>query len=688
MPKPKQNKRLLALQRDVANAKEDIIEKAKIVKYYSGDAPSTVQRRRTFRKEFIVVMRGLYRIDDSVSDEEVFSRHFQRDIVIDRVAEYITGLLMSSVTKGMIGEMIKAGSLRQRVEAMWFYAIWEFSNGLVGLYQEWSIKLGGKIQQLADEYNLETGRRERYFFGEPELRLLFDYVLPGTIAYSRGYEKEEGDKKAEKTLLWRDITFHRVTDADSGVKVAINFLWLKGQRPVEDALGSSNAILRMDDVKRNLPVFVAQRGANTEELSEVAVGREKSIETAKQFAGHIASKNLSYAYYDYGLGDQDLTTIRLDPNKEAADRMTRRQEKSAPAIVNRGPLPDERKRHDHVDAGFHDSEEVQAWEDAYVEICAALKARFEFERRTTMKAVMEYLATSAEDWEAPGDEDDDLPKTWVHWCLNSVNDRNTAGGFLKAIALKRKTVLKRHRRALQREFDKQWQEEGQYQTVEGLKKLLDESKKPTTLFTLPTGTTRAAEELRERRNIKRALWPAGVENDEEVHLDEDDDLEPNESEDRMSPLEALAAKLDENESLIVEGDTGNDFASIETGKSEAELTRMSLEMRAILINLWRTLGSASHNKSTCRLCVFNPEGASESQLNTFFDSEKMCMHVIRGDHVGVTTFNKLIETSFDMAKKKFFCIACDQKPDGWADKKTFKQHMEKKHEAFVKALAE
>ncbi|KAJ3138527.1 hypothetical protein HK101_003715, partial [Irineochytrium annulatum] len=178
-------------------------------------------------------------------------------------------------------------------------------------------------------------------------------------------------------------------------------------------------------------------------------------------------------------------------------------------------MGDERKWQVDVDTGMLDSEEVQAWGDAYMEICAALKASQE-------------IPVSAEDWEAPTNKDENLLRTWVHWCLNNVNDRNTAGGCLKAIALKSKTNLKRHWWALQQEFNKQWQEEGQYQTVEGPKKQLDESKKPTALFTLLQGTTRAAEERRECQNIMRGrvgtiahdIEPGGVKNYEEVQLDD------------------------------------------------------------------------------------------------------------------------------------------------------------------------
>ncbi|KAJ3136141.1 hypothetical protein HK101_004052 [Irineochytrium annulatum] len=753
-------------------------------------------------------MRGLYKIGEEKTDDEVFTLHFRREVVIERVAEYLTALVSSSVAKGMIGEMIKAGSLCQRAEAMWHYAIWEFPNGLEGLYQEWCVRLCSKIQELAVTCGLETGRRERNFFGEPELRLLFDHIFnktervdwfkqhyvawvmsfmcgirPGTITYSKGCHPADrpgaavntkGDDMVDQTLTWNDIEFRRIRESESGVKVTINFLWLKGEwnlhsssanrfrgitftmehprnpdkefldlsllllllaidrgviaGPPEDALRSSKAVLRMDPRKTRLPVFVSQKGSNTEELSEkgmlayslnptlqeacravgltalatmyafrrefiTAIGQEKSIETAKQFAGHISSKNVSYAYYDYGLADQDLTKARLDPHEEAAERMRRRQERSAPAVVRRANQPDEEKRTEYIDMAMLDSDEVQSWEEAFGEVCTALKNRFKFPPQSTMKSVTDYLCASTVEWKSPNEEDDDDPQTWVAWC-SEIKDRGGAGGFFKAVALRRKTVLKRNRRKFGREFDRLWREEGHFQSVENLQEM---AMKPPTLFTRPTGSIRTIAELSARQRIRNgavgAIARAAESAAGETEMEEaesgltDTDLEPNNSAGRLYPLESLASGLKGDQRLEVTGDTGNDVASLATGKSESELALLSSEMRAVLINLWTTLGSAYHGPSKCRLCEYDPAGAGgETHSKRFLNAEKMCLHVIRNVHLGDTTFTKFVDDSFDEGQKKYFCLICSDKANGWADKKNFKKHLKSNHVVFVKGM--
>jgi hypothetical protein len=141
---------------------------------YDQNSPSLKTRRARIKLEFLDILRPLRKISDDVSDDDAMHTLFAPDVVIKNVQLYLFAIAQSPLIKGRIAEHITAGTLRQRLAGLWWFAAWVAGKRVGEIWTEWSHQLFPAVHKAAVQFDLGTRKWQKAYFGVPELRLLFE----------------------------------------------------------------------------------------------------------------------------------------------------------------------------------------------------------------------------------------------------------------------------------------------------------------------------------------------------------------------------------------------------------------------------------------------------------------------------------------------------------------------------------
>lgn len=219
---------------------------------YDKSSPRTRNKRACARKQYLEISKALLVADGEVSitisDEELHRRCFNKDNVIEYTCRYLAALACSDHIKGHVRDKIQADVLRERASSLWWFASWELGFDVVSVWPVWDQTISALIHQHAIMNGLSTMHRAKFYFGIPELRLLFNHLhdrvrsltwwkqqylawalslitglRPSSLGASRGYPQSQ-------CLHWEDIEFLPNFNQSGKLAVRIHVKWLKGRR--------------------------------------------------------------------------------------------------------------------------------------------------------------------------------------------------------------------------------------------------------------------------------------------------------------------------------------------------------------------------------------------------------------------------------------------------------------------------
>jgi len=171
--------------RDDPQRLEDIKNHGETVYLYNKNSPSVKLRRERHKAEFLVVMRFVHRIPQTMADAEVYTQCFHPDQVIRNVQSYINYIATSKFHHGRLEDKMKVSSLRERVDSLHWFAMWEAGSKagplsgskISDLSIIWRREISATIHMNASAEKFGTASYSKAWFGIPELRLLFNVVV-------------------------------------------------------------------------------------------------------------------------------------------------------------------------------------------------------------------------------------------------------------------------------------------------------------------------------------------------------------------------------------------------------------------------------------------------------------------------------------------------------------------------------
>jgi len=145
-------------------------------KMYDKNAPGVKTRRARTSGEYLGMMRTYKPEGAELDDVAALEHYLNPDVAIVNVLLYLNSCARSTQLKGRISPegKITAATLRQRLEALWWYAAYIAGRKAGELWTEWSHNLIPAVHKAAVEFGLGTRKWEKVYFGVPELRMLFD----------------------------------------------------------------------------------------------------------------------------------------------------------------------------------------------------------------------------------------------------------------------------------------------------------------------------------------------------------------------------------------------------------------------------------------------------------------------------------------------------------------------------------
>lgn len=726
---------------------------------------------------------------------------------------------------------IKIHVLQERVYSLWFTACWELQEDAGRIFPIWIRTLDALCHKMASENQLSTVKRDKNYFGVPEMQLLLSrlsivthktdwwkqhYVAwaltlmtgarPSSLAVTDTKDNSGKDIPVDEQqcLRWRDIEF--LPNHDSrGLAVRVKLKWIKGQRDLHNkkatrwrgitffitscseasnlpadvpwlllVLGFERGLFSEDSVDKLLqsplatlpmkpdvaqrPVFLAANGTASSlipdkpllcqgfnpplkkacEDASIAVyatmycwrrefisyvGRSATMSEAKELATHQPGALDSYSHYDFGVGDKDLTGIRLG-EIEAVDlscselRSARRNEMrqwlSSPALNQRRSCP-KQDEYEYVNRWLSDREDVAAWNSACATVMNNLWEKFQLNgpkntRNTIRQLRALHQHASAHDSSTFGKPDDiyDLD-AWLA-LLENVSSAGEAATAFQSLITSRCSYWKWIRRALIRAFHKQWLQQTESVTLAEKEQRKDATRSlpdvlvpkaienqstvffrqsvPVPVLDQQPFSYKAPEDISaDLQSIKASM---GTEDEQADELEEEalQDLEAD-----MEELNVGEALLDEFLDAQTEGldiVVGHDVESPEAGTPPT-----TMEHRRYLMQIWLGITDVNRGNQPCPFCKFAVVLADNK---IYGGTAKICRHLLtdnatmptHGNYLGVYMDSCITSRRISgESGKEIVCYRCRLCAKEMSDNsdKWFRKHIRENHPELYKRLA-
>lgn len=240
------------------------------------------------------------------------------------------------------------------------------------------------------------------------------------------------------------------------------------------------------------------------------VKRNVGSEAARALACHATPGDTISRYYDYGIGDLDMTGAVLGEGEHvsalAKERLLNRTMTSSAAIHSVGTISvDERK--DFVSIHMIQDELMVGFESAHGTILANIRDKFRMQPdaclslAATMRVLDQQILVKNEDessaslprpWSRPPSMDDVDPQQWITAGRDVVarGAKHTLA-FLKDFILRRKTARNYTIHHLQKAFNDQWLKSAQEPTAAQAAQRCHESNLPPSTLNLQSGSKKS-----------------------------------------------------------------------------------------------------------------------------------------------------------------------------------------------------
>ncbi|EUC50907.1 hypothetical protein COCMIDRAFT_21622 [Bipolaris oryzae ATCC 44560] len=248
-PSERMKSAILALQDD-----EEFAERAQQPttesRLYDKDAPSTIQKRKQARDNYVMFCQVFYGETDEVA-------MFGTTTLIDRVCRFIEG--MAKASKGILQEKAKISTLIQYRQGLeWWIKI--LTTSFATIKSEFMSRVTRHTHMIAQKFQLSTENRVKNNLGALEVELFFNQIMleskrianwkqhyvawvlafitgarPGSFTVSSRYRQGAPmggavsdsllPRTESHTLRWSDVVFERMTE---DIACSITFRFNKG----------------------------------------------------------------------------------------------------------------------------------------------------------------------------------------------------------------------------------------------------------------------------------------------------------------------------------------------------------------------------------------------------------------------------------------------------------------------------
>jgi hypothetical protein len=444
------------------------------------------------------------------------------------------------------------------------------------------------------------------------------------------------------------------------------------------------------------------------------IGRMTSVSETKVLATHASAAYDMYTYYDYGVGDMDITPVRLGEidaidlsatERRSARRNEIRQWLTSPALNRQREYPTQ-EEYAYVNEWFSNREDVLAWNVAHAQIMGAFYDRFSLEGPKNATSVIRELRsapvkpgkTTTMAFRKP-DPLYDLD-AWL-LALDNVVDATQAAIAFKMFVDTRLILWKSLRRALKRSFRKQWFQQSESVTIEDKAAREAATKKiPNVLIPKTLGNQSASSPSPAvHAPMLDDVLPFSYQAPEDINLAFEGNEEEMEGEDIAADEDAIESLSKEMEELAV-GETALDeyvdemnedvdiIIDRDLGMGPSKSTAAIMDHRRQLMQIWLGITEVHRGKQSCPFCecaVVQPDST------IFFYGAKVCRHLQVKPHVGLTTHGNYLGLYMDSCITsrrvsgqsgkeivEYTCRLCSQKFSDNSDKK-FRKHLKEDH---------
>lgn len=373
-------------------------------------------------------------------------------------------------------------------------------------------------------------------------------------------------------------------------------------------LGTSNSVLQSTCLLAGIPVRATSYCFRREALT--AFDRNMGRELAKGLATHQPHDIGSFDYYDFGVGDINVTEARLaEFSSSGAARNKLRQYLSSPAINQRKTPFDEIAFKKTLREQLRSNEEWKAVEDSYTSSLQLVRIRFQITEKFPARMIRELnVLSGANDEFGKIDSKEFIDKFADHegWMdlARQLENGKAAASFLRTVYDARKSLVATISRKLRANALRSWRDDIPITSIQDVTARAIAAKIPAVL-----------------REIENPSLSSNINASTGFDLHEDSDNEDDEeylTED-LGSIDALPDGLEADLMYPNERDHS------ETGITQKEECTTYLVARSRLLDLWNSLVDFHKGPQPCLLCIVHPwKPSTESFASTFKVDRHVC----------------------------------------------------------------